>query len=86
MDLQIINNILVDIIEERSNQFEKWGDQKHSFYKWMNILMEEVGEACQIRLHIDEGLEDTIVDLRKELIQVIAVGVQIVEQIDQGFL
>jgi len=63
---------------ERKRQFEKWGQQQHSSFVWMSILMEEVGEASQAALHNafggSHGGTFTI-----EMIHVAAVAVQILE-------
>lgn len=72
-----------DVLEyveiERLQQYKKWGDQHHDIYKWLAILTEEVGEAAQAALDAPEHV-------RKELIQVAAVAVQIIENIDKNNL
>ena len=40
-------NILVDIVEERQRQREKWGTQRHDFSVWHVVLAEEAGELAQ---------------------------------------
>ena len=74
------------IDQERDRQTAKWGEQRHDLIEWNAILMEEVGEASREILeqhfdtfyHPDSGRVDRI---KKELTQVAAVAVQILEQI-----
>ncbi len=45
--------VIRDILEERERQDEKWGPVPrldHGFGKWLQILMEEIGEACKTDL------------------------------------
>ena len=52
-----------DLIQvERDNQIELWGHQQHSDEKWMNIIVEELGEAAKaINDDNEEGiLEETV--------------------------
>ena len=58
---------------ERLRQDNKWGEQNHHPEKWMNILMEEVGEASKAIL------EQDFEQYRKELIEVAAVAVAAIE-------
>jgi len=64
---------LNEIAAERNQQDTKWGEQNHSKEKWMAILMEEVGEVARA------VLDDEPRDYRKELIQVAAVAVVMLE-------
>lgn len=41
------------IMDERINQVNKWGDQKHEPMKWFTILGEEVGEVANAILEKD---------------------------------
>ena len=66
------------IENERLNQDEKWGEQAHHPYKWMSILMEEVGEVAKAIL------EDDNVGYADELIQVSAVAVAMIESHQKG--
>ena len=66
------------VIEERKKQYEKWGKQNHNAFVWMNILMEEVGEASQAALHDVFGGKAAGM-FKKEIIHVAAVAVQIIE-------
>lgn len=72
------DGIANDILVERQRQLAKWGDQRHSFPVWLQILLEELGEACQVDL---ESPTDS--DIRKELVQVAAVVVAWIIDIDR---
>ena len=74
----IINNILNEVFEERQSQYKKCGEQNYSLYKWITILGEEVGEACKAALESFHG------NYRKELIQVAAVAVAMIESYDSN--
>jgi hypothetical protein len=78
-----IANALNDVAHERARQNAKWGTQRLSWPEWIAILTEEVGEAAKeaVDLHWNhDGAH--IAALRKELIHVAAVAVQIIEHID----
>lgn len=94
-----MENILNEIKAERERQNVKWGEQNHSPIEWIGILTEEVGEASKEAvdyhfakvnhkgsdeklIELEEGL--TISNYRKELIQVAAVAVQMIECIDRN--
>lgn len=68
--------------EELAHQLNKWGVQNHHPQMWMNILMEEVGEASQAMMeaHFRDGKES---NYRDELIQVAAVAISAVECFDR---
>lgn len=61
------------IRKERNRQVDKFGEQHHDFNLWMSILLEEIGEACKDALH------DRYEECFKELIEVSAVAVAILE-------
>lgn len=76
---------IIDVINERIRQTAKWGRQSHDWYKWITILGEEYGEACRESFeweHIKD--ESALTRFRKELIEVAAVAVAIVEDIDRN--
>jgi len=80
--------IIREIIGERSRQDFKWGEQNHNPHIWLSILMEEVGEASEQALNIDFGLQHSayngiIRKFRKEIIEVTAVGLAIIECLDR---
>jgi NTP pyrophosphatase (non-canonical NTP hydrolase) len=60
---------LSDVYEELERQWDKWGDQLHDNFKWITILGEEFGEACEAALDHDDD------HLYEELVQVAAVAV-----------
>ncbi|MBJ04857.1 MAG: hypothetical protein CMP65_03015 [Flavobacteriales bacterium] len=67
--------ILDLILNERSNQDKKWGEQNHNVYKWLAILGEEVGEANKAALESKDS------ELINELIQISSVSVAMIESI-----
>lgn len=76
--------VLAEILEERHRQDQKWGEQNHSPIEWQGILMEEVGEqAREANENHFEG-KDSLVKYRKELVQVAAVAVNMIECLDRG--
>lgn len=75
-------NAVIEILKERRRQNQKWGEQNHDMYKWLAILMEEVGELSQEVLRSDLNGKDTN-NLKVEAIQVAAVALQIVEYLER---
>lgn len=72
---------------ERNNQEKKWGEQNHHPMEWLAILGEEVGEVNKAALEAYfAGYESTgnFSNYRKELIQVAAVAISMVESFDRG--
>lgn len=63
---------------ERLAQEKKWGQQRHNVYKWLAILMEEVGEASEA------ALEGDTIEFCVEMTQVAAVAVSILEALRDG--
>ena len=74
-----------DVREERLRQDAKWGEQNHEDYKWLAILVEEVGEAAQEALTADVGAADGNGhgDLRQEVVEVAAVALAWIEAMDR---
>lgn len=83
-----VNNqamVLINILIERMKQRRKWGDQTHTPERWGMILGEEFGEFCKeiVELPDREGPYHSRIELaRKELYQMVAVGVQILEEME----
>jgi NTP pyrophosphatase (non-canonical NTP hydrolase) len=79
------NKILRDIKKERRRQDKKWGIQDHRPFKWISILGEKFGEVCKAALEVpfEERYTDDYSDYRKELIEVIAVAVAAIENLDK---
>lgn len=77
---------LAEVAHERTRQERKWGPQRHTPERWITILGEEYGEAASAALHqIFDNQGDVTVgsgDLRTELIQVAAVAIAAIEDID----
>ena len=79
------DSVLQEVKGERVKQEEKWGEQNHNLVEWCAILGEEVGEVQKAALewhfkHPNASLEE----YRKELIQVAAVAVSMVESLDRN--
>lgn len=64
------------VLAERKAQDDKWGDQAHHpDTTWITILMEEVGELCQVILHAKfNGYKGTWDNALEEATQVAAVA------------
>lgn len=56
-----MEKVLQDVRKERERQTEKWGEQMHSFSKWISILTEEVGEAAR-EINDYEALIENFID------------------------
>jgi len=96
---RLIIAILDEVMQERSRQDEKFGEQNHNTVAWMAILTEEVGEsakeACEVYFNqrlrfrnkeVGEIYSIGLKNLREELIQVAAVAVAFVESLDRNEL
>lgn len=87
-----IENLLGEIVKERLRQDQKWGEQNHTPAIWCTILGEEVGEVNKAALEAwaakdsqgnqrwDVGM---LAEYRKELIQVAAVAISMVQCLDR---
>lgn len=76
-------SVLEEIAKERNRQDEKWGEQNHSPADYLTILGEEVGEANKAALEAKFAGEPWE-DYRKELVQVAAVAVAMIECFDRN--
>jgi len=89
---ETIKNILIEVLKECSSQEEYWGIQNHHPEKWMNILMEEVGEASKAVLESfpfqgdqkESNKRYWISEYRDELIQVAAVAISAIDSLDRN--
>ena len=75
---------LMLIAQRRYEQFEKWGEQEHTWSEWATILGEEYGELC-------EAINETVLNnatkpelggldnMVNEVVDVAAVALQILE-------
>ena len=88
-------DVLIDVKEERGRQLTKFGVQDHPISDWFLILGEEVGEAAREACeHVFRGRfpehyaddPERLQRLRKELIEVAAVAVAMVESLDRNEL
>lgn len=71
------------VVQERQQQDEKWGLQRHSWPEWITILTEEVGEAAQAANNEHWHPDGDLSRLKEELVQVAAVAVAMVEHIEE---
>jgi len=89
---QKLGQILAEIAAERKVQDVKWGEQNHSPIEWSAILTEECGEVAKEALeyhfqHKRKGEEwsaEKLQAYRKELIQVAAVAVAMIESLERN--
>ena len=72
-----------DIKAERQRQDAKWGEQNHEAPTWLMILGEEYGEACKAACNAGFDNADWA-EYRKELVQVAAVTVAMIEAYDRA--
>lgn len=78
-----MERIFNQIKQERARQDAKWGVQNHHPIVWCAILGEQVGEVNREILESDLELEKGLDNLRKELVQVAAVSVAMIECLDK---
>lgn len=84
--------VLDEVKDERDRQEQKWGEQNHDLFRFLAILMEEVGEASQsaVKSYLEsktpEESEMHLRNYRKELVQVAAMAVQMIESVDRNEL
>lgn len=76
--IKYTEKVMIDILQERKRQLEKWGVQNHSNCVWVTILMEEIGEMAKSILE-----KDGYNILREEIIQVATVAMAFVESLDR---
>ena len=70
--------VVPDIVAERERQTEKWGEQDRIPMDWVPILGKEFGSVCRAICDNDPD------KYREELIHLIAVGVDMLENFDNG--
>lgn len=84
---QNVRRVLAEVEQERVRQHNKFGTQNHSIERWFLVLGEEYGEANTDAL--EAGLANDPRRLhrcRKELLEVAAVAVVMVESLDRNEL
>ena len=78
----LTNLVIEAVIKERSRQNKLWGLQRHDMGKWLQILMEEVGELAQAMQANDIWSKQSDAEnLLEEAVHVAAVATAIAEQI-----
>ena len=80
-DSEYSRRVSISIINERTNQNEKWGIQSHTIPEWLMIMGEEFGEAFKAG-NESYFRNQNIRILKNELIQTCAVGLAIIEAIE----
>ncbi|MEC7784575.1 MAG: hypothetical protein VYB38_14260 [Bacteroidota bacterium] len=94
-NLQVIkeqhSQIIDDVIRERINQDNKFGAHRHHHpAEWLMILGEEVGEVNEEGInftfqHFEYKKIQALKDMRKELVQVAAVAMAFIQDIDNHY-
>lgn len=89
MNRSLMYTAINDVVGERERQETKWGEQSHPDVAWATILGEEFGEVCKeaLAIHYENCLtiqEGASERLRAELVQVAAVAVAWIEDIDRN--
>jgi hypothetical protein len=76
--------VLKDVSDERDRQDAKWGVQDHPPYKWLAIIMEELGEAAEAALDMEHpGGAQHEQRYREELTHVAATAVAAIEALER---
>jgi NTP pyrophosphatase (non-canonical NTP hydrolase) len=82
-------NIANEISTERDRQDNLWGEQNHFLPLFYTILLEEVGEVARgiLKYTFDpiENRNNHMTETRKELIEVAAVAIAMIENIDRNY-
>lgn len=80
---------LAAIVAERARQDAKWGPQHHDPVYWVGILAEEMGEVAKEAIELrplaersERAVDSSLARLRAELVQLAAVAVAAIEDID----
>lgn len=71
-------SVLQKVANERARQTRLFGEQSHTPYEWLAILMEEVGEVANAVLYWQEHGEYSLT-IEQEMVQVAAVAVAAIE-------
>ena len=77
-----IQSIFLDVLRERKRQDDLFGQSNQNDFVWLAVLSEEVGEASQCALHKEFGGNEAG-NLRTELVQVAAVAIAWIENLDR---
>ncbi len=84
MSDRLMNDVLAEVLRERTRQDKKWGEQNHHPMDWLSILGEEFGEVCEAANRAQWDTHVGEFPFRQECIEVAAVAVGIVESLDRG--
>jgi len=79
--------ILFDVLNERQRQNDKFGANRHQHpFLWNTILSEEVGESAKdsLDIYFSDKPEEALSKYRKELVEVAAVAIAIIQDIDNN--
>jgi NTP pyrophosphatase (non-canonical NTP hydrolase) len=86
-----MESAILSVINERTRQDIKWGEQNHEPMAWMGILGEEFGELCEAvnETHFNNGPVERekggYENMRAEAVQVAAVAVSFIEALDRRY-
>lgn len=75
---------LESVLAERQRQDMKWGVQDHHPDRWLRILTEEIGEWCGEVDRLEQKSYNVRKLVRAELVQIVAVGLAMLECWDRG--
>ncbi len=82
---QLASPAVQSVLDERTRQDAKWGEQNHDPFTYLAILTEEVGEFSQAALETHfGGKHGGLENMRKEAVHTAAVALAIVECLDRG--
>ena len=84
-----MKHVYDEVKAERERQEQKWGEQNHHPLAWLAILGEEVGEVNKAVLEAyfpNYKTQGDYTEARKELIQVSAVAIAMIESLDRNEL
>jgi|SRR5690625_4016080 len=83
-DLLLTNAVINDVYDELKRQRKMYHVQRHSNYKWLPILLEEVGEVAECLQSDTQAAKDSDADdLYTELTQVAAVAISWAAQLSE---
>ncbi|GAB3278403.1 MazG-like family protein [Larkinella harenae] len=87
-DCHHMRDVLDEVANERKRQEEKWGQQNHAPVYYNAILQEEVGEVAKevVEYTFAEPGVPRLQNIRKELVQVAAVAVAMIQSLDRNEL
>jgi NTP pyrophosphatase (non-canonical NTP hydrolase) len=78
-----MSKVLQDVQTERERQDAKWGISNNSPMEWVAILSEEMGEVARAAMN-NFYRGESLTAYRAELVQVAAVAVAAIENLDRS--